>query len=162
VTGLQYRVSILSMLSSIAGERNIIMTLEQKILRAQATMFRLALRDFGLTLKSISIDSGIGYEALRTYVGTKGAQSMMPVSALCRLVGVVPDELLSHLLDPVGRQIVHDDDDSELDALGDDADAVAAEIRRARSPNSPGGTEIVDIEEARIRAKALRLRRKVA
>lgn len=138
------------------------MTLERRILDAQSRIFRLAEHDHGLTLKAISIDSGIKYETLRSYKGDKGAQAMMPVSALCKLVGVVPDELLSHLLDPVGRHIVQDDDDSGLDTLGDDADAVAAEVRRARAPQSPGGVEIVDIEEARIRQKALRLRRKVA
>ena len=141
---------------------NDIMALETDILNAQARIFRLAERDHGLTLKAISLDSGIPYNTLRTYKGHNGAQAMMPVSALCRLVGVIPDELLSHMFDPVNRQIVHDDDDGCLDRLGDDADSVATEVRRARSPNSPGGTDIVDIEEARIRAKALRLARKVA
>jgi hypothetical protein len=126
---------------------------------AQRDIFRLSEFDFDLSLKAISSRAGIPYSTVRTYAS---GDAIMPITAVSRLVGVVPDELLSRLLDPVNRQIVHDDDDSALDALGDDADAVAAEIRRARSPTSPGGTEIVDIEEARIRAKALRLRRKVA
>lgn len=150
------------MTARIAGKGNKIVTLENSILKAQSRIFRLAQRDCGLCLKAISLDSGIPYATLRTYAGNKGAQAMMPVSALLKLVDVIPDELLSHILAPVNRHIVHDDDDGCLDRLGDDADSVAAEIRKARSPHSPGGTEIVDIEEARIRAKALRLARKAA
>lgn len=134
----------------------------REVLKAQERIFRLAARDHDLTLKAIGLDSGINYETLRSYAGNKDAQAVMPITALCRLVGVIPDDLLSQLVGVVGRELVVDDDDSELDALGDSADEVAAEVRRARSPNSPGGTEIIDIEEARIRQKALRLRRKVA
>lgn len=150
------------MLGLLVRRCNKIMTLERQILKAQSRIFRLAERDHGLTMKVIGLDSGIPYETIRSYAGHKGAQSMMPVSALCKLVGVIPDELLSHMLDPVGRQIVTDDDDHDLDILGEGADELAAEVRRARAPSSPGGVEIVDIEEARIRSKALRLRRKVA
>jgi hypothetical protein len=138
------------------------MTLEREILRAQDRIFRLAERDHGLTLKSISLDSGIPYETLRSYRGNKGAQSMMPVSALVRLAGVIPDILLSHLLDPADRHLVPNDDDDELDDLGDRADEVAREVRRARHPNSPGGTEIVAIEEERIKRLARGLKRKAA
>lgn len=128
-------------------------------LRTQRRIFRLAAHDHGLSLKAIGIDSGIPYTTLRAY--STGA-AVMPVTALIRLVGVIPDPLLSQLFGPVHRHLVEDEDDGCLDSLGNDADEVAAEVRRARSPTSPGGTDIVDIEEARIRSKALRLTRKVA
>lgn len=138
------------------------MTIEREILRAQSRIFRLAERDHGLSFKALALDSGIPYDTLRTYAGNKGAQAMMPVSALCKLVGVIPDELLSHLLDPADRHIVPNDDDDELDDLADIADEVAREVRRARHPKSPGGTEIIAIEEERIKRKARSLRRRAA
>jgi hypothetical protein len=79
--------------------------LAQKVLEAQERAFRLAFRDYGLTLAQISRDSNIGYNSIRAYAGNNGEQQMMPVSALLKLVGVIPDDLLSHLLEPVGKQI---------------------------------------------------------
>jgi hypothetical protein len=70
----------------------------------QERIFRIAQRD-GLTLKAISLDSGIPYSTLRSYAGHNGETAEMPVSALYKLVGVIPDELLSLLL-PEGRMIL--------------------------------------------------------
>lgn len=135
----------------------------REVLKAQERIFRLAARDHDLSLKAISLDSGINYETLRSYAGNKDAQAVMPVTALCRLIGAIPDPLLSTMFDCVDREIVKDDDkDSCLDDLGNEAGELEAEVRKARHPASPGGIDIVDIEEARIRRKALRLRRKVA
>lgn len=135
------------------------MTLEEKILTAQARIFRLAERDHDLSLKRLSLDSGIKYETLRSYAGNKGEPSMMPVSAMCKLVGVIPDELLSQLLDPVGKHIADNGSgDENLDALGEDADAVATEVRRARHPDSPAGTNIHPIERESILGKVRKLR----
>lgn len=86
----------------------------------QERVFRIAQRD-GLTLKAISLDSGIPYSTLRSYAGNNGETAEMPVSALFRLVGVIPDELLSLLL-PEGRAIVQVPADIDHDAL---AEAVA-------------------------------------
>lgn len=137
------------------------MTLEQKIIQAQARIFRFAARDHGLSLKAISLDSGIKYETLRSYAGNKDETAMMPVSALCKLVGVIPDELLSQLMEPVGRCLVptESDDEPDLDALGEDADALATEVRRARKPNSLAGTNIHPLERKAILGKARKLRR---
>jgi hypothetical protein len=127
---------------------------------AQRDIFRLAEFDHDLTLKAISFSAGIPYSTLRTYAS---GEAVMPVTAVLRLVDVVPDQLLSRLFDPVDREIVKDDDnDSCLDDLGNEAGELEAEVRRSRHPQSPGGVDIVPIEEARIRRKALRLRRKVA
>lgn len=135
------------------------MTLEQKILTAQQRIFRLAERDHDLTLKRLSLDSGIKYETLRSYAGNKGDPAMMPVSALCKLVGVVPDELLSQILDPVGKHIADNGGgDEDLDALGEDGDALATEVRRSRHPDSLDGTNIHPIEREAILGKARKLR----
>lgn len=79
--------------------------LAQKVLEAQERAFRLAARDYGLSLAQISRDSNICYDSVRAYAGNKGEQQMMPVSAFLKLVGVIPDNLLSQLLEPVGKQI---------------------------------------------------------
>lgn len=138
------------------SDRIVALTLE-----AQERVFRLAARDHGLSLQRISLESNIPYNTVRSYAGHNGEQAQMPISALNKLCGVIPDDLLSHLTGPADRHIVHDDDDHDLDVLGDGADELAAEVRRARSPSSPGGTEITDMEEARIRRKAMQLRRRV-
>lgn len=152
----------LSMPPPIATERNEIMAADDRISLqvrdAQRRIFRLAERNHGLTLKAIGLDSGIAYNTVRTYAS---GECIMPITAVLRLVGVIPDELLSHLTEPVGRHIAEngDDDGIDLDALGEDADAVATEVRRARHPNSPGGTNIVPIERQAIVGKVRKLRR---
>lgn len=142
------------------------MTANQRIitatLKAQATMFRLAEREHELSLKAIHLDTLIPYDTLRSWKGTKGAHTMMPVWAINALSGVIPDELLSLLTGPGDRHLVHNDDDDELDDLADKADAVAREVRRARHPKSPGGTEIIALEEERIKRMARSLRRNAA
>lgn len=126
---------------------------------AQKRIFRLSERDHGLSLKAIGLDSGIAYNTVRTYAS---GESIMPVTAVLRLTGVIPDELLSHLFEPVGRHIAENgpDGETDLDALGEDADAVATEVRRSRHPNSPGGTNIVPIERQAIMGKVHKLRRR--
>lgn len=143
------------------------MTANHKImtatLRAQARMFRLAARDYDLTLKAIHLDTLIPYDTLRSWKGDKGAHAMMPMWAINALAGVIPDELLSLLTEPGDRHLTRNgEDDDGLDDLGDRADEVAREVRRARHPQSPGGTEIIAIEEARIKQLARGLRRGAA
>jgi hypothetical protein len=79
--------------------------LTDMVLAAQTRIFRLAERDYGLSLKAISVESGIPYNTIRSYNGHNGAPVAMPLTALLKLVGVIPDDLLSHLLDPVDRRI---------------------------------------------------------
>ena len=75
---------------------------------AQNRLFRLAERDCGLHLKTISLDSGIPYSNLRGYAS---GDTIMPITAMMKLAGVVPDELLSHLMRPVGRCVVAEKED---------------------------------------------------
>lgn len=131
-------------------------------LKAQATMFRLAEREHGLTLKAISLDTKIPYETLRSWKGNKGAQAMMPVWSISALAGVIPDELLSLLVDAGDRHLVHNDDDDELDDTADVADEYARAVRRARHPKSPGGCEIISLEEEQINRIGRKLKRRAA
>ena len=117
--------------------------------REQARVFRLAQRDCSMTLKAISLDSGIGYTTIQSYA--KG-ESVMSIASLFRLVGVIPDELLS-LLMPEGRQIVrapeHVDHDDICHALHDYLQAKSD----AHHPESPGGREIAPCEDEALRSK---------
>lgn len=121
----------------------------------QERIFRIAQRN-GLTLKAISLDSGIPYSTLRGYAGNSGETAEMPVSALRKLVGVIPDELLSLLL-PDGRVIVRVPEDMDLDRLAEDfADFLAAK-NAAHHPESECGRDIGPNEHAELSAKVVSL-----
>lgn len=87
----------------------------------QARVFRIACDPtrYGLTLKLIAMDAGLGYDSVRHYAS---GETVMPITALFALVGVIPDELLSLLL-PEGRLIVQVpaeiDHDSACEAMED-------------------------------------------
>jgi hypothetical protein len=134
-------------------------------IRTQRRIGRLAQRDYDLSLKAISLDSGIPYPTVCSYFSQGDRElSELPVSALVKLIGVIPDELLSQLFDPADRHLAKnaDSDDSCLDDLGDKADNVARLVRQARAPHSPGGTEIIAIEEEGIRRASRGLGTRVA
>lgn len=126
------------------------------IRKNQELVFRVA-KGSGLTLKAISLDSGIPYSTLRTYAGNNGATAIMPLDALYELVGVIPDELLSLLL-PEGRSIVRVPDDLDHDAFETMCREYLAEKGKAHRPDSPGGREISGCEDTRLRGKAVALR----
>lgn len=121
----------------------------------QERIFRLALRE-GLTLKAISLDSGIPYSTLRSYAGNNGETAEMPVSALRKLAGIVPDELLSLLL-PDGRAIVQVPDEIDHDEI---ADAFAGYLKAKNDfhhPESEAGRDIGPNERAALDAKVVML-----
>ena len=120
-----------------------------EITATQERIFRIAARK-GLTLKAISLDAGIPYNTLRTYAGSGCATAEMPVSALGKLVGVIPDELLSLLL-PDGRVIVQAPESIDHDELSDYLRAWLAEKDHAHHPDSEAGREIGPNEDASLR-----------
>ncbi|KQM58768.1 MULTISPECIES: hypothetical protein [unclassified Sphingomonas] len=126
------------------------------IRKNQELVFRVAGGN-GLTLKVISLDSGIPYGTLRSYAGNSGATVMMPLDALYKLVGVIPDELLSVLL-PEGRSIVQVPDDIDHDAFEEMCRDYLAEKGKAHRPDSPGGREISGCESASLAVKAVALK----
>lgn len=121
----------------------------------QERIFRVAQAN-GLTLKAISLDSGIPYSTIRSYAGQNGTTAIMGVDALFKLVGVVPDELLSLLL-PVGHAIICapiEIDHDELERIARDYLAAKGE---AHHPDSPAGREISECERTRLDGKVARL-----
>ena len=127
------------------------------VLEAQKRIFRLAERNHGLRLKTISLDSGIPYNSIRGYAA---GETVMAIPALLKLVGVVPDELLSNLLEPVGKCIADSDgDDGDHDTLASNCIDFAAKSARSRHPDSPAGVDIADCEDRELRAARANLRR---
>lgn len=117
----------------------------------QERIFRIAQRD-GLTLKAISLDSGIPYSTIRSYAGNNGETAEMPVSALYKLTGVIPDELLSLLL-PEGRAIVQVPEGVDHDAIAEWMRDYLAAKDQAHRPDSPAGRDIADCEDNVLRVK---------
>jgi hypothetical protein len=124
--------------------------LAQKTLKSQLTIFRRAERELGLTRKMVASDSGIHYDTLGFY--WRG-ERVMPLTALLKLCDVMPDHLLSHLLDPVGRHIVSNEkNDGDLSELGREAAGFTAEFVDATSDG-----KVTPIERAKLVEKARRV-----
>lgn len=139
---------------NLAQKGHNILATDPEILRMldlQRRVFRVAcdpLR-YGLTLKVIGCDSGIPDSTLRTYAD---GQCAMSLPAFVKLCGVLPDELLSLLL-PENKRLVSISADSDHDGLAALCIDYAAEVGRARSPNSPAGVEISDCEDDTLKGK---------
>lgn len=94
----------------------------------------------GVTLKALSIDSGIPYNTLRGYFPSEQAElfpNIMPITALVQLIGTIPDDWLSILTEPEGRCLskVNEDDDgiAELERARAALDAAIAKKRKIAS-----------------------------
>ena len=135
------------------------MARDNETLATQERIFRIAQRQ--MTLKAISLDSDIPYNTLRSYAGSGCATAEMPVSALRKLIGVIPDELLSLLL-PEGRVIVQAPDELDHDAIEDACRDLLETKGRAHHENSPAGRDISDCEREALGRKVVSLRAKVA
>ena len=131
-------------------------TIIEQTLDAQRRVFRIAQdpRRYGLTIKLIAGESGVGYDSLRNYAA---GETMMPLCALRSLVGVVPDELLSMLM-PSGRMIVQVPEELDPDTVGDACRDYLATLAAATHPASPGGREVVDCELEALGDRAARLK----
>jgi transcriptional regulator with XRE-family HTH domain len=119
----------------------------------QARVFRLAQRE-GLTLKAISLDSGLGYTTIQSYAR---GEAVMSIASLFRLVGVIPDELLSLLL-PEGRVILRAPEEIDHDELAEGMRDWLAAKDRAHHPESPAGRDLAPCEETDLRNRAVRLK----
>lgn len=117
----------------------------------QARVFRIATDPvrYGLTLKLIAADADLDYDSVRNYAAGK---TTMPVTALFALVGVVPDELLSHLL-PEGRSIVRVPDELDHDQVCEAMQEYLHEKHKAHHPDSECGPAIGPTECKVLRGK---------
>lgn len=125
------------------------------LLDKQQRVFRIACdpKRYGLTLKLISMDSGLHYDSVRHYAA---GETALPLSAFVALMGVVPDELLSLLL-PDGRAIVKVPDEIDLDGLADQFTDFLHEKNAAHHPDSPAGRDIADCERDTLTSKVVHL-----
>jgi hypothetical protein len=125
--------------------------LSEKTLRSQLTIFRRAERELGISRKAVSMDSGIHYDTLGTY--WRG-ETIMPLTALLKLCDVIPDHMLSILLDPVGRHLsTNDKRDGDLADLGREAANFTSAYVDAVSDGN-----VTSIEKAKLTEDARRLR----
>lgn len=134
--------------------------ISQHIVERQEMVFRIACDPVrhGLTLKAIEEGSGIPYSTLRSYAGNNGPTAEMPLSALYKLIGVIPDELLSLVL-PDGRMLLEVPNEIDHDTMAALAQDYLIEKARAHHPDSPDGREISPGEDAELSAKLMPLRK---
>lgn len=123
---------------------------KSQILDRQKRVFRIAQDParYGLTLKMIIADSGLGKDSVGNYAR---GETEMPLSALDALIGVIPDELLSLLL-PAGRIIARVPETVDHDEVEQACLDIVARKGRAHRPDSPAGRdlspcEIVDLNQ---------------
>jgi hypothetical protein len=120
---------------------------EQETKARQGELFRLAERDYGLTLDALATETGLS--ALKTYNHSNiFARAKMPLWVFIRLCAVIPDDVSSVMLEPVGKRVASVDGGDDLDALAVEAGDYAHEYGKARHPASPGGVAIVPQEAA--------------
>lgn len=121
----------------------------------QQRMFRIATDParYGLTLKAISMDAGLNYDSLRGYAS---GETIMPITALDCLVGVVPDELLSLLLSG-NRLIVQVAEGVDHDHVAKAMVDYLAEKQEAHRPESECGPAIGPNEDNVLRGKFARV-----
>jgi hypothetical protein len=135
------------------------MALDDRILHltldCQRRIFRLAERDYGLSIKAIGLDSGIPYTTVRTYAA---GEAVMPVTALVKLVGVIPDGLLSQLLDPASRCIVRIPAGVDYDEVSSACRAFIDHKEQAHHPESEAGRDIGPGEQESLGKKVVELK----
>lgn len=129
--------------------------LARNSVQAQERMFRLAERDYGLSVKTLVLETGIPKTTLE---GWRGGVTM-PAWALGALGKAgVPDHLLSLILHPFARHVGTDDNgDGALDELARETAGFTADYLQATAPASPGGSNIVPMERAKLAEAALRV-----
>ena len=113
-----------------------------------------------ISLKALSLDSGIGYSTLLSYFPNpegRAEPALMPISALYALCGHVPDDLLSLLL-PDGRAIVTIPEGVDYDEYETHCRTFLSVKGEAHHPGSPDGREISACETARLGLAAAPLR----
>ena len=118
---------------------------EQETKANQAELFRLAERDYGLTIAALATETSIPEKTLASYNHSNiFARAKMPLWVFIRLCKVIPDDVTSIMVEPAGKCILsllpQDDDLDRLtaeavefaaDKLRREADGVVCHIDRA-------------------------------
>lgn len=115
------------------------------IVRERQLVIRREMDRRGISLKAVSLDSGIPYPTIVSYFpGEKDRQpATLSGAAIFALAqsGALPLDLLSLVL-PDGFQIIHAPEDLDHDALCELAADYVAEKHRAHHPESEAGRDI--------------------
>jgi hypothetical protein len=127
--------------------------LARNSIEAQERMFRLAERDFGLSIRTLHLETRIPVNTLQ---GWRNGTTM-PAWALGALGKAgIPDYLLSLVLHPFERHVGTDEDgDGALEELVREAAGFTNDYLQATSANSPGGPVVIPMERAKLAERAL-------
>ncbi len=129
--------------------------LARNAVEAQERMFRLAERDYGLSIRALHLETRIPANTLQ---GWKNGTTM-PAWALGALGKAgIPDHLLSLVLNPFGRHVgTNTDGDGALDELARETAGFTCDYLQATDPNSPGGRNVIPMEAAKLAERAMRI-----
>lgn len=110
-------------------------------------MFRLAERDYDLTIKRLVALTGMDAGSLNNY--KNGAA--IPLHAFVQLCRYIPDELTSLCLEPAEKHVGTDEpSDGGPHDLAEDSGEYSRAFAEATRPDSPGGPSIVHSERLRL------------
>jgi hypothetical protein len=148
------------MASVLAHSGSVIMPVDNAIVRERQLVIRRQLDARKISLKAISMDSGVPYPTVISYF--PGEENREPATmsaaalfALCEAKSF-PLDLLSMML-PDGFQIVRAPEDVDHDQLCELAAEYVAEKNRAHHPESEAGRDIGPGERTTLTGKAVRL-----
>lgn len=123
-----------------------------RAMRERQRTIRRQLDVRNISLKGLSMDSGIGYSTLLSYFPNPEGDAepaQLPVSALYMLCGHVPDDLLSLLL-PDGRAIIVIPEGTDYDEYEKHCRTFLRIKGEAHHPASPDGRDISECEEDKL------------
>jgi hypothetical protein len=131
------------------------------IVRDRQLVVRREMDRRGISLKAVSMDSGIPYATIVSYFpGERDRQpAIIPASAIFALCDskALPLDLLSLIL-PDGFQIVRAPEEIDHDQIEELARDYLACKGKAHHPSSPGGREIAPCEAEALTGKLVPLR----
>lgn len=137
----------------IAGKVRNIMCVDSDMMRELQLAARHEMDDTGKPLKVFASKARIKEPTFMSYFKLEGIRAVMPVTALRKLCGVLPESTLSLFL-PDGFQIVRSPGAVDYDLLGEKCAQFAALKNEVHCVDSPAQREISDCEEERLTALA--------
>lgn len=132
-------------------------TITARLLSRQATVFRLAERDHGITQKLVHLETRMSLSAIGQYAR---GETAMSGPALLKLLAMpqFPAALLSLLFEGTGRHVADDSGDSgDHEATADNCVEFTGRYAAARKDASEAGPAIGPNEDRELRACARKL-----
>ena len=122
----------------------------QAVEAGQRAMFEAAAREYGLTLNVLAAETGISLSTLRCYAPSNRTTpaSAMPIAVMLKLARVIPNHLVSLMLEPGGKAIADAEaDETDLDDAVIAGLELALKWAKARHPDSSSGIKIDHTEK---------------